>query len=64
MFTSNVIDRYRNRPNNLHLMRLADFASIYVSKMAGDVPVEPNEIKSYTFPVSNIDVKPNLNIID
>ena len=45
-------------------MRLADFASIYVSKMAGDVPVEPNEIKSYTFPVSNIDVKPNLNIID
>ena len=37
-------------------MCLADVASSYVSEKAGDVPIEPDEIKSYTVPVSNIDI--------
>ena len=41
----------------------ADFASSYVTKKVDDWPIEPDETKSYTFPVSNInDVKLNLNI--
>ena len=45
-------------------MCLADFASSYVSKKADDLPIEPDEIKSYIVPVSNInDVKINPNII-
>ena len=64
VFALNVIHKYKNRPNNLHSMCLADFASSYVSKKADDLPVEPDEIKSYTVPVSNINyVKLNLNII-
>ena len=35
-------------------MYLADFASSYISKRH-DLPVEADEIKSYTAPVSNID---------
>ena len=39
-------------------MCLADFASSYVSKKVDDLSIEPDEIKSYTVPVSNInDVK-------
>ena len=45
-------------------MCLADFASGYVSKKTDDLPVEPDEIKSYTFPVSNVNyVNLNPNII-
>ena len=45
-------------------MCLADFASNYVSKKSGDVPVEPDHIKSYSVPVFNIDdIEPNPNII-
>ena len=45
-------------------MCLADFASSYISKKADDFPIEPDEIKSYTVSVSNInDVKLNPNII-
>ena len=45
-------------------MCLADFAPGYVRKKTGDVPIEPDEIKSYTVSVSNIDaVKLNPNII-
>ena len=36
-------------------MCLADFASSYVSKKGADVPIEPDEIKSYNVPVSDID---------
>ena len=55
-FTSNIIGKYENRPDDLHLLCLADLASNYVSKKSGDVPVESNDInKSYTIPVSNID---------
>ena len=32
-----------------------DFASSYVIKKAEDLPIEPDEIKSYTVPVSSID---------
>ena len=64
VFASNIIDKYENRPNNLHSMCLSDFASSYISKKADDLPIEPDEIKSYTVPVSNInDVKLNPNII-
>ena len=45
-------------------MCLADFASIYVSKKTDDFPIEPDEMKSYTVPVSNIDdVNLNPNVI-
>ena len=64
VFASNIIDKYENRPNNLHSVCLSDFASSYISKKADDLPIEPDEIKSYTVPVSNInDVKLNPNII-
>ena len=44
-------------------MCLADFASSYVSKKVDDLSIEPDEIKSYTVPVSNInDVKVNPNM--
>ena len=64
VFASNIIDKYENQPDNLHSMCLADFASSYVRKKADDLPIEPDEIKSYTVPVSSIDdVKLNPNII-
>ena len=45
-------------------MCLADFASSYVSKKAEDLSIEPDEVKSYTVPLSSIDgVKLNPNII-
>ena len=53
---------WKNRPGNSHPMDEADFASTYVAKKADHVPIEPDEIKSYTVPVSNInDVKLNPN---
>ena len=36
-------------------MCLADFGSSYISKKSDDLRIEPDEIKSYTVPVSNID---------
>ena len=48
----------------MHSMCLADFASSYGSKKGDDLPIEPDEIKSYTVPVCNIDdVKINSNIV-
>ena len=45
-------------------MCLADLASSYVTKKADDFPIEPEEIKSFTIQVWNIDdVKLNPNII-
>ena len=64
VFASNIIDKYENRPANLHSTCLADFASSYVSKKAEDLPIKSDEIKSYTVPVSSIDdVKLNPNKI-
>ena len=64
VFASNIIDKYKNWPDNLHSMCLKDFTFSCVTKKADDLPIEPNEIKSYSIPVSNInDVKPNPNII-
>ena len=64
VFASNMIDKYENQPDNLHSMCLTAFASSYVTKKADGLPIEPDEIKSYTVPVSNIDdVKLNPNII-
>ena len=64
VFASNVIDKYKSRPNKLHSMCLTDFVSSYISKKADDLLIEPDEIKSYTVPVSNInDVKLNPNMI-
>ena len=44
---SNVMDKYKNRPDNLHSLCLADFAPCK-SKKAVDVPIEPDESKSYS----------------
>ena len=64
VLASNIIDKYKSRPDNQHSTYLADFASSFVTKKAGDLPIEHDEIKSYTVPLSNInDVKLNPNII-
>ena len=63
VYASSILDKYENRPNELEDMCLADFASNYVSKKA-DLQVEPEDIKSYTAPVSGIDeLQPSTNII-
>ena len=51
VFAFNAIDKYENRPDNLHsICRLSvDFASIYVTKNTDDLPTEPDEIKSTLF---------------
>ena len=54
VFASNIIDKHKNRPDNLHSICLADFTSSYVTKKADDFPIESDEIESYTLPVSNI----------
>ena len=46
VFAPNIIDKYENRPDHLHSMSLADFASSYVSKNADDLVIEPSEIKN------------------
>ena len=48
VFTSNIIDKYENQPDDLHFLCFADFASNYVRKKSCDVPVESDDIKSYT----------------
>ena len=64
VFASNIIDKHENRPDDLHSLCLADFASNYVSKKSGDVLVESDDIKSYTVSLSNVDdIEPNPNII-
>ena len=64
VFASNIFDKYENQPDNLHSVCLADFASIYISKKVDNLSIEPDEIKSYTVSVSNVnDVKLNPNII-
>lgn len=64
VFGSNIIDKFVDRPDSLHSLCLADFASSYVSKKAHDVSIKPDDIKSYTVPISNIDyVEPNPNLI-
>ena len=64
VFASNIIDKYENRPDDLHSLCLADFASNYVGKKSGDVLVESADIKSYTVSLSNVDdIEPNPNII-
>ena len=60
VFAPNIIDEYENQPDDLHSLCLADFASNYVSKKSGHVPVESDDIENYTIPLSNIDdIDPN-----
>ena len=64
VFASNIIDNHENRPDDLHSLCLADFASNDVSKTSGNVAVETDDIKTYTIPVSNIDdIEPNPIVI-
>ena len=64
VFASNIIDKCENQQDNLHSICFADFGSSYVSKKVDDLPIEPDEIKSCTIPVSNInDVKLNPHMI-
>ena len=53
-WSSTISDKHEDRPDNLHSMYLADFASCYVSKKADDLPIEPDEIKSYAVAISKI----------
>ena len=60
VFAPNIIDEYENQPDDLHSLCLADFASNYVRKKSGHVPVESDDIENYTIPLSNIDdIDPN-----
>ena len=64
VFASNILDKYENRPDELNSMCLADFACNYVNKKVADMKLEPDDIKSYTIPVSGIDdVQPNPKVI-
>ena len=66
VFPSNIIEKYKNRPDNLHSMCSADFASSYVSRKIDDLPIEPDEIKCYTVPVSNVNdvkLKPDMIVL-
>ena len=49
VFASNIIDKYENRPDDLHSLCLADFASNYVSKKSDDVPVGQMILKALLF---------------
>ena len=63
-FASNIIDKYENRPDDLHSLCLADFASNYIGKISGDVLVESDDIKSYTVSVCNFnDIEPSPNLV-
>ena len=53
IFASNIIEKYRNQPGNIDLMSFEDLVSSYVSKKAGNVPVEPDEMKIYILPISS-----------
>ena len=50
VFASNIIDKYESWPDNLYLMCLQDFASIYANKKEDEVQIELDEIKGYTVP--------------
>ena len=64
VFASSFIGKCEKWPDNLNSMCLADFECSYVHKNTDDLPIEPDEIKSYTVPLSNIDdVKLNTSII-
>ena len=64
VFASIIIGKYENRPHELYLSCLGDFASSYVIENVVDVPVQSDVIKIYSVPVANIDyVKPNPNVI-
>ena len=63
-FAYNTNCKFENGPDNLDLMCLTDFECRYDIKKAVDLPIKPDETKSYTVLVSNIDdVKLNPNII-
>ena len=47
---SNIIDKYESWPDNVYLMCLPDFASIYTNKKEDEVQIELDEIKGYTVP--------------
>ena len=49
IFASNIIDKYENRPDDLHSLCLADFASNYIGKVSGDVLVESDDVKATLF---------------
>ena len=49
VFASNIIDKYENRPDDLHSLCLADFASNYVSKKSDDVLVGQMILKALLF---------------
>ena len=66
LFPSNIIDKYKIRPDNLHLMCSAAFAPSYISRKINYLPIETDEVKCYTVPVSNINdvkLKPDMIVL-
>ena len=66
VFPSKIIDKYKNRPDNLHSMCSADFPPSYVSRKINGLPIEPDEIKCYNVPVSNVNdvkLKPDMIVL-
>ena len=52
----NIIDKNANRPDSLENMCLADFGATYIGKKLVEVSTGSDDIKSYTIPVSAVNV--------
>ena len=61
IFCTNFLDRYANRPNELEHTCYADFATNYKPTNA-DKNLEPDDIESYTEPITNIETLPNSDV--
>ena len=64
VYSTNILERYQNRPDTLENLCLADFASSYDYASKIEIHEEQEDLCSYTEPVSHIDlVQEKSNII-
>ena len=54
VYATNVLDRYKNRPDQLENMCYADFAANYISEQA-DIKYEADDVRRYTSQVQDIE---------
>ena len=64
IYTTNMLEKYACRPDDLEEMCYADFATNYISTKAEDMKIDSEDIRNYTTSVSTIeDVEPTSNVI-
>ena len=64
IYTTNMLEKYACRPDDLEEMCYADFATNYISIKAKDMKIDSEDIRNYTTSVSTIeDVEPSSNVI-